>query len=193
MERPAAKTEWRQQLRTQRQALTSAAIESAGLEILQLLQKHPRWQAARTIGAYMALRGEPATQVLCQAVLDAGKTLVLPRISSAQTLNLHRVSQLDQLEASTKGILEPRADTPTVSPASLDILLIPGLAFDQQGHRLGQGGGFYDRLLASLPATTWRLGHAHAFQLLPLLPTEPHDAKVHAVVTPQGITVFPTY
>jgi 5-formyltetrahydrofolate cyclo-ligase len=84
-------------------------------------------------------------------------------------------------------ILEPQATAPQLSPHDFDILLIPGVGFDSAGHRLGQGGGFYDWLLADLPSSTWRLGHAHQFQVLAQLPVEPHDEKVHAIVTPNGI------
>ena len=76
---------------------------------------------------------------------------------------------------------------PVAALADAGLVLVPGLGFDGAGRRLGFGGGFYDRLLTKPPRKTFLLGYAHAFQLVSRLPDEPHDIKVKAVVTPQGV------
>jgi 5-formyltetrahydrofolate cyclo-ligase len=74
-----------------------------------------------------------------------------------------------------------------VALEDLDLVLVPGLAFDEKGARLGRGGGFYDRLLASKSATTLAMGVAFAFQLESKLPLEPHDVAMDAVLTDAGV------
>ncbi len=84
------------------------------------------------------------------------------------------------------GMLAPIANVP-VRAASISVALVPGLAFDNQGHRLGRGAGIYDRLLASLPAGVFRIGCVEANRMVPELPREAHDVPMNAVVTPEGI------
>ena len=87
------------------------------------------------------------------------------------------------MELDAYDIPKPK-DTEEFAPA---LLVVPCLGFGPGGVRLGYGGGFYDRLLAKPPRKTFLLGHAHSFQIVPRLPDEPHDIKVKAVATPQGV------
>ncbi len=187
---PADKKYWRQELRAQRSKLNAEAIQLAGEKILAQLQKSPRWQQAQHIAAYLSLSGEPDTVRLCQAILDAHKILILPRVSGPRQLQFHQVTSLANLVRSPLGILEPETNCPLVAPTNLDIIIVPGVAFDYKGQRLGQGGGYYDQVLPLTPAKTWRLGHAHDFQVFPQIPTELHDVKVDTVITPSGF--YPT-
>lgn len=126
------------------------------------------------------------TRPLIDAVLGSGRALVLPRVDRAtRRLVLHRVDDpAAQLVPATLGIPEPAPSTPTVEPDALDWVLVPGLGFDRQGFRLGRGGGYYDRLLATLapPIACWSI--AFDCQLVDALPREPHDQPVHGVITP---------
>ena len=88
-----------------------------------------------------------------------------------------------QLLTGTHGILEPQGHTPAPPP---DLILVPGLAFDPTGARLGRNRGYYDRFLAKTPAKT--LGLAFAFQILPHVPMEPHDIHLRAILTETGLT-----
>lgn len=90
------------------------------------------------------------------------------------------------LEPDAWGMLTPRLKVP-VRPQAVTAVLVPGLAFDQSGHRLGRGAGVYDRLLATLPSTALRIGLVHADRVIPALPREPHDVAMHAIITPDGI------
>lgn len=86
--------------------------------------------------------------------------------------------------------MEPDADAPEVQLADIDLLLVPGLGFDARGNRLGQGGGFYDRVLAAAGPETEIVGVAYAVQCVPELPVEPHDQPVHRVVTEEGVAMM---
>jgi 5-formyltetrahydrofolate cyclo-ligase len=129
---------------------------------------------------------EIGTRPLIDAVLASGRALVLPRVDRAQRrLVLHRVDDpATQLVPATLGIPEPDPSTPTVDPAALDWVLVPGLGFDRDGFRLGRGGGYYDRLLATLPPHIPCWSIAFDCQLVDALPRDPHDQPVHGIETP---------
>ena len=84
------------------------------------------------------------------------------------------------------GIRVPR-NRRVITPDALDMVIVPGLAYDPHGHRLGQGGGFYDRYLKSLPELTTRVGACFSIQLISAIPTEHHDEPVHLVVTERDV------
>jgi 5-formyltetrahydrofolate cyclo-ligase len=84
------------------------------------------------------------------------------------------------------GMLAPAANVP-VRAANVSVALVPGLAFDNHGHRLGRGAGIYDRLLASLPPSVFRIGCVESCRVVPELPHEEHDVPMNVVVTPDGI------
>lgn len=99
----------------------------------------------------------------------------------------HRVDAPDRLVKGAYGILEPGAGCPRVEPEEIDLIFVPGTAFDVRGHRIGQGGGYYDRYLNRTRAV--RVGVCHDFALLSAVPSEAHDARMDIVVTP-GRTVI---
>jgi 5-formyltetrahydrofolate cyclo-ligase len=91
-----------------------------------------------------------------------------------------------EFEPDAWGMLAPKARVP-VRPSNVAVVLVPGLAFDQHGHRLGRGAGIYDRLLAALPPNAMRIGFVFSDRVVPELPREPHDVRMDAVVTPDAI------
>lgn len=175
----------RQDLRARRQALTSGELTRAAERATGNLLDEPGWKAARTVALHIAVRGELPTAALLAAAWDGGKRVALPRMT-AGGMELRLVSPGEALVAGPHGIPEPSADAPLVSPSELDLVLAPGVAFDRNGGRLGQGGGDYDRLMAALPPTCVTIGWCHALQLVDAVPTEPHDQRVRLVITPEG-------
>jgi 5-formyltetrahydrofolate cyclo-ligase len=133
-----------------------------------------------------ALPEEPPTFQLFSLAISMKKTVLCPRVHRrARRLSLHRIADpASELCRGALGIPEPRAGLPEVPPAEVDWALVPGLAFDERGFRLGRGAGYYDRLLPLLrpDAICWAV--CLSCQLVDRLPVEPHDAPLHGVSTP---------
>lgn len=123
---------------------------------------------------------DPATAL--DALRARGVRVLLPRISGPESLTLHECAH-DELEPGPYGISQPCASAPALGSGHVSVVIVPGVAFDAHGHRLGYGGGYYDRLLANMRAATF-VGLAFDGQLAEKIPAEPHDVRVRWVVTP---------
>jgi 5-formyltetrahydrofolate cyclo-ligase len=138
------------------------------------------------VGGYHALPEEADPALLLERLVELGCHIAYPRLAGkGLPLEFHRIPDGEMLAPGALGIHEPSESWPRVVPA---YLLVPLLAFDASGHRLGYGGGFYDRTLALLnvPAT----GIAYAGQEISSIPHEPHDRTLDMVLTEQGIRKF---
>ncbi|MDZ4164373.1 MAG: 5-formyltetrahydrofolate cyclo-ligase, partial [Smithellaceae bacterium] len=124
--------------------------------------------------------------------LSEGKILILPKINPlTMELEIYRITDLDRdLEAGLWGIREPQAGScETFHAGAVDFILVPGVAFDLQGGRIGYGKGFYDRFIRNCKkpgAAVFTAGVAFEIQLQGQIPTEPHDTPVDAIVTENG-------
>jgi 5-formyltetrahydrofolate cyclo-ligase len=151
----------------------------------------PAVAGAGLVFGYAPLADEVDVLPLLQALRDRGVRVGLPRVDG-DALVLHEIGDLDRdLARGVYGIREPRADLPHVDPAAIDVVLTPGRAFDTAGNRLGRGGGYYDRFLATTPAR--RIALAYEEQILPDVPAGPDDLPVHLVVTPQRLIEPPRH
>jgi 5-formyltetrahydrofolate cyclo-ligase len=140
------------------------------------------------VGGYAALPGEADPRLLLEALARKGCAIAFPRVhAKGAPLVFHRCEPGQELRKGAYGIPEPHADWPVVQPR---VLLVPLLAFDAHGHRLGYGGGFYDRTIANLGEPLRTIGVAYAGQEVDVLPREPHDYPLDAVVTENGIHHF---
>ena len=171
------KTALRASMRQLAQIRRDAAALSSSLA--NKLQDWPLWQAAGTIAVFSALPGEP--DVLDPWPVD--KRVALPRVCGRE-LTFHWVASREELSPGNFGISEPSAEA---SPAGneFDLILVPGLAFDLRGGRLGRGKGFYDRFLAE--ARGLRAGVCFDDQIVGNVPLDPHDLRMDFVVTPSSI------
>ena len=149
------------------------------LQLANQLSNWPLWQASVAIAAFSALPGEP--DALDQWPHD--KRVALPRVSGAE-LKFHWVARREELQPGRFRILEPAEETPEAGN-DFDLILVPGLAFDLRGGRLGRGKGFYDRFLASVHGPL--AGVCFEDQIVCEVPTEPHDLRMDFVVTPSAI------
>jgi 5-formyltetrahydrofolate cyclo-ligase len=139
---------------------------------------------ASAVAAFWPMRDEIDIVPLLHALAGQGHMIGLPRTPPrGQPLRFHRWQPGDALEAGAMGTRQPSADAPVIVP---DLFLIPLLAFDGAGRRLGYGGGYYDLTLPLHPGAR-RLGCAHAAQRLDEVPADDHDARLDAVATDQGI------
>ena len=143
----------------------------------------PRWQNATSVMCFAPLSDEPDIAPLIEQALVSRKWVALPRFDQqAGRYAPACISTMDQLVPGAFGALEPVAECPALTLNPLDLILVPGVAFDFAGRRLGRGKGFYDRLLAEVPGH--RCGVAFDRQLVARLPEEPHDMRVDSILTP---------
>ena len=173
--------------------------DNAGLSatLLGQLLRHPLWQQARGVAAFVGVKGEPDTWGLLAATLAERKRLWLPRMEGVE-IAFVPVLDLRELAPAGFGLLEPRASagqvtlrTPTAA-AGIDLVLVPGLGFARDGGRIGFGKGHYDRALAPVrdQAAPMRVGVCFDDDLDPAegpIPREPLDIAMHWVVTPNGL------
>ncbi len=146
---------------------------------------HPWFHQAKTVMAYAAMPGEANLGQVLRETLEQGKRLVLPRCEPDGTMTARLISDLKELVPGTMGISEPQEDAPKVMPEEIDLVLVPGMAFDPLGGRLGRGKGYYDRFLAEYPGKS--VGICYHGNLLEAVPMEGHDKTMDAVVTDQTI------
>jgi 5-formyltetrahydrofolate cyclo-ligase len=174
------KAELRRLMRTRLRALGEARGPHSAA-ICAAIAQHPAYVAARVAAIFDPLPSEPAVDLLWAV---APRRFVYPRILG-EGLELVEVRSAEELEhAAERKFREPRmGGESAIGLNEIDVILVPGVAFTRAGQRLGRGGGYYDRLLAALPASTVRLGVCFEMQLVAELPSEPHDMRVDAVIT----------
>lgn len=140
---------------------------------------------ARTVMAYLDVRREIQTGGLIRDIIRRGRRVALPVPEPGSGL-MAAVMLMDYprgLVPGPYGIPVPHPGSRLVPPGELDCVLVPGVAFDESGYRLGYGGGYYDRFLAGVGNGVLVIGLAYAWQMVPQLPREPHDRPVDLVVT----------
>ncbi len=176
-----------------RAAVGAAARARASADIVAHLLRLPSVSAAGTLAAYVGFDTEIDTAPLLSALLVRGRRLVLPRVVDVESrerrhLVLHQVGDVERdTRPGRWGIREPDPTRcPVVDPSDVDCILLPGVAFDRTGGRLGYGAGFYDRLLARARPDCLRLAAAFSIQVVPQVPIEPHDQRVQRLVTEHG-------
>jgi 5-formyltetrahydrofolate cyclo-ligase len=137
----------------------------------------PQYQSARVVMAFASMPTEPDTDGLMLRLARDGKVVVLPRMEDAEIVPCLLG---ERLVAAQWGIREPTGDP--VDPASIDLVVVPGLAFTTAGGRLGHGKGFYDRFLPRAGRALW-VGACFSEQLVDVLPVEAHDVRLHRVLS----------
>lgn len=152
-------------------------------EIRSLLEQHPLFQQASCVSLYHALPDEVQTVSILNRWYQS-KQLALPLVQGDDLLLLQYEGP-ESVERGAFGIWEPKPTCRIIQPEQIDLLLVPGVAFDRQGNRLGRGRGFYDRLLRTIQAP--KMGICFDFQLLPEIPTEPFDQPMDIILTDKRI------
>lgn len=174
--------EMREKLRreklTQRVDFREADRKKLGSRILEKILEFPAFQKARRIALYADMRGEVPTGGIFRAAAQGGKAVFFPRVDPPGALRFFRVYLDSELREGTFRIPEPVFPWEEKQPEDFDLILIPGVAFDLQGNRLGYGRGFYDRALASTASRKNKAGLAFSFQVVPGIPLCPDDRGV---------------
>jgi 5-formyltetrahydrofolate cyclo-ligase len=181
---PELKAEMRAKVRDELQHLTRSQREDAAIEICARLIEQPAWSNARSVLLFAPLADEPNVRPLFHSALAAGKLTALPRFNAAlDDYEAAIIRDLDRDCVEGKfGILEPAVTCETVDLKRLDLILVPGVAFGWQGHRLGRGKGFYDRLLVEVSGKTCGVGFDQ--QIVASIPVAPHDVRLNCILTP---------
>jgi 5-formyltetrahydrofolate cyclo-ligase len=173
-------------MRRRRSSLTPEEIAAASEATCAAIVRFPPFRDAAAVAGYGAAGGEVDVRAALDLANATGKAVLMPRVA-ADGLSWHRLAHWDQLVPGYRGILEPPADAPAVPLPERALVLVPGLAFDAWGNRLGQGGGFYDRLLADAPEGVVTVGVAHRFQVCAWVPNGDGDRPVAWLATPDGV------
>lgn len=183
----AEKQRLRKSFRLIRDGIGDDVRAAANQAIYEQISGMESYRQARTILLYASFGSEVDTRHLIADCLSRNVRTVLPRVDKKEgKLVLYRILNGSELRPGQFGIPEPVEDDGSlVEPADIDFALIPGVAFDRTGTRIGFGKGFYDRLLAGCPAVT--AGLCFSVQLSENIPCEPHDRRVQLIVTEKGV------
>ncbi|MEE2779568.1 MAG: 5-formyltetrahydrofolate cyclo-ligase [Myxococcota bacterium] len=179
------KAELRSVGRKARVGLSTQQREQATDAVRRHLNHLLQVRSIETVGLYSAMGSELGLEGFALDCQEAGTTLVWPRVNGPDQLVFHVLEGPEGLVPGWQGILEPPVDAPIFDPAELDLLLVPGVCFDRNGGRLGQGGGYYDRMLAML-SRVHVVGVAFEVQVIERVPMGPLDVPVRGLVTEGG-------
>lgn len=181
-----AKAALRSEVRARIAAMPEERRASESAEVVRHIVADEVWKGARSVLLFMPLPDEVRIRPLVDAAWAAGKSVALPASDAATGAYVaRRVLSAADLRPGRFGVLEPCAGCPVVPFSALDLVLVPGIAFDMAGNRLGRGRGFYDRMLALSPDAV-SCGVGFDGQVVTLVPVEPHDVKLHQVWMPTG-------
>ena len=173
------KKELRRAIRERKRAMTEEEIVSRSAKLVVLFTQSDAYKNAKTIYGYLPYNQEVRTVPMLEQALRDGKRVAVPKVYGDEMKFLY-LDDLTKVSKGYAGIPEPIADGP-VADDTTALVLMPGLAFDPQGHRIGYGGGFYDKFLAAEPNHP-TLALCYEFQMLPVLDTEEHDIPVDTVL-----------
>ncbi|MBI5190144.1 MAG: 5-formyltetrahydrofolate cyclo-ligase [Nitrospirae bacterium] len=176
----------RHELLARRDALTQDDRHAASDTVSDRLRGEGEYKAAKAVLLYVSFRSEVGTRGLIEAALKDGKTVIVPKVDrKAHRLKLFEIKDVTRdLEAGYMGIYEPVEHTTRLAgPKEVDLVVLPGVGFDEAGRRLGYGGGYYDRLLEELKPGAGLIALAFEAQIVEEIPAEPHDKRVGKVVT----------
>ncbi len=173
------KNQLRREMLSKRRRIDETVVLEKSRVIEKRLLETSIYTQSRTIMFYISHNNEVYTHTMIKKSLKQGKTVVVPKIKN-NIIYPSILTSWSELTKGSYGVLEPREIKP-VSLNDIDIVIVPGVVFDQQGYRIGHGGGYYDRFLEKTSAI--KIALAFEFQVLPSIPHEEHDIKVDKIIT----------
>ena len=161
-------------------------------QIVRQFMALPEYQAAKTVLFYLDVRSEVRTRHSLEEALASGKKIVVPYCVEGELLELFHLESMDELSVGMYRILEPKAELRTLSAKQvqvedIDLIMVPGVAFDRRGGRTGHGKGYYDKLLEHARPDTPLVALAFECQMFPEIPMQEHDVFMDKVITEQAI------
>jgi 5-formyltetrahydrofolate cyclo-ligase len=187
---PTEKQRLRRAARVRLEEVTPEQARAVGSSIAEFLVQSGFWRAASRIGLFVSRADEVDTSILLRRALEDGKEALLPRITAAGRLEFASLGDPNRLRIGRFGIPEPPQDRPAVRLDDHALVLVPGLAFDRIGGRLGRGGGYYDRALAIDRRAVLEpvlIGVGFSFQLVERVPMDAFDVRLDGVVSDLGL------
>ncbi len=178
------KEEIRKMMKAKRRALTADELSANSAAITGLLLELPEFRSAKSVMLYMSSFREPSTEKILDTVLSEKRAVIPVSDTLTHTITPSYIFSRGDLTAGAYGIPEPKTVTPA-DISDIDIVLVPGIAFDRHGARIGFGQGYYDRFLSRFRGT--KIGICHDMQLLDSVPSLPHDSKMDMIITEKGI------
>ncbi|NLI93845.1 MAG: 5-formyltetrahydrofolate cyclo-ligase [Peptococcaceae bacterium] len=186
-----SKTEIRKQILSIRGSIDQVQKEVLNQKIIRQILSLPYYCTAGTVMVYLNAPDEVQTTEIAQHILQSGKRLIVPYCGTGEIVP-HEIFDLQNDIAIGKfGIREPRADhRKPISSKDIDFILVPGVAFDREGNRIGFGKGYYDRFLPMLRSDVCIAGLAYSFQIVERIAVQEHDYKMSLLITENGV-IYP--
>lgn len=181
------KSQLRQQYVAKRHQVDPKTRETLSRRIADSLTQLSSYPTSSKIGLYAASPEEVDLHHFFERCAADGKSCYFPRVTG-ELLAFHRVITWSDLVVGAYGILAPSAQAEVLAPEHCDLIIVPGVAFDRHGNRLGRGKGYYDRFLPAVGGT--RVGICFDCCVVEELPSEPHDARMDVLVTESGVMRF---
>jgi 5-formyltetrahydrofolate cyclo-ligase len=179
---PDAKRALRKKLIALRARLSPEERAERSRRVAERLEAVAAFRAAEVVALYAPLPTEVDATEIARRALARGAAVVFPRAIPGERRLAFARCDLSGLVPGPFGVAEPPAGAPEEDPGKITCVVVPGIAFSEDGHRLGRGGGHYDATLAAMPGAA-RVGVAFDLQIVATLPREPHDAALDAVVS----------
>ena len=183
------KAQLRESCLARRAALTTVERRQMSTAIANSICAMPAFQDSRTVMLYMALPQEVQTAAILAEGRRQGKRMAVPVVKPYGLVAAELPAGERQFQPGPFGIPEPAVGTAILSPEDINCVLVPGVAFDRRGARLGFGKGYYDRFLCRLPAATHMCGLAFSLQIVDHVPDMPHDVRMQSLATEQGVLI----
>lgn len=177
------KVELRRESLALRNGLPTEQRQAAGRRVCELLFSSPLLDEQESLMLYAAVGSEVATRPMFDAARARGHRVAFPRvIKGRRSLEAAWVDSYDDMSPGGMGILEPAPSVPAANPLDIQVIIVPGVAFDRRGYRVGYGAGYYDRFLPSVQRAL-RIGLTYESCVYHMVPAEPHDQRVHWLLT----------
>lgn len=184
------KQEIRKQVYAQRKAITKEDWEAKTKSIANSLKETPAYKSAGSIYCYVDYNHEVGTKGIIEDAWKAGKKVYVPKVLGKE-MDFFQIQSFSDLEAGCKGILEPKEDFKKMATGKEGLMILPGVAFDKDCHRIGYGGGFYDRYLAG-HLNLKKIAIAFSCQIFEEIPWEEFDISPDMIITEENIYGNPT-
>ncbi|MCD6109245.1 5-formyltetrahydrofolate cyclo-ligase [bacterium] len=179
------KEELRTEISKKKHQIPATKKEKFDNQIYKNITGLPEWKKAKKVFIYISMKDEVDTRALIKNYLGK-KIIIVPKSHTKfNKLTLHEIKSFDDTEKGSYSIMEPKSHTRIITPEEVDLVIIPGIVFDKNGHRIGYGKGYYDRLTKHL--TCHKIGLAYKVQIVNNIPAQKHDVPVDTLVTEETV------